>query len=325
MLILICDSHNYSEKALNVYTSLGEVVLLDKVKSKKKISNILTTAEILVVRNLTIVDKSFIDKIPKLKIVASPTTGLNHIDVDYLKSKKIKLISLRGHTNFLKNIPSTAEHTIALLLSLIRHIPWSFDEVKKGNWRRDEFIGNQLKDKTFGILGYGRLGKIVGRYAKVFDMNIISYDPNISKDTMLKDGIKKVGFDELFKKSDIVSAHVLLTNNTKNLIKEKHLHMMKRNAILVNTARGEIIEKDALFTALKNKWIKSAAIDVMWDERKNGSHLKKDPLWKYAKTHKNLLISPHLGGVTYEAMAETENFIAGLVKSYVSALGGKIN
>ena len=91
---------------------------------------------------------------------------------------------------------------------------------------------------------------------------------------------------------------------------------MKKNAVLINTARGEIIEKNALHNALKNKWIKGATIDVMWDERKDGSHLKKDLLWKYAKNHKNLLISSHLGGVSYEAMEDTENFIAGFVKDY---------
>lgn len=314
---LIAESHNYSNKALRVYKSLGRVLLIKKDRSIPNRKQILKEIDVLVIRNLTQVDKKLIDLMSKLKIVASPTTGLNHIDVDYLNKKKIKLISLRGQTKFLETISSTAEHNMALLLSLLRHIPWSFDEVKKGKWPRDEFIGNQLKEKTIGILGYGRLGKIVAKYCKAFDMNVISHDPNVSKEIMLKNGIKKVGFEELFKKSDIVSLHVLLTEKTKNLIKEKHLRLMKKNAILINTARGEIIEKDALYNALTKKFIKGAGIDVMWDERKDGSHLKKDPLWKYSKTHKNLLISSHLGGVSYEAMKDTEDFIANLVKDYI--------
>ncbi|MFA5838564.1 MAG: NAD(P)-dependent oxidoreductase [Candidatus Paceibacterota bacterium] len=314
---LIAESHNYSDKALKVYKSLGRVLLVKKDNKVSKKKQILNDINILVIRNLTQVDKKLINLMPKLKVLASPTTGLNHIDVNYLNKKNIKLISLRGQTKFLETIPSTAEHTMALLLSLVRHIPWSFDEVKKGNWPRDEFIGNQLKNKTIGILGYGRLGKIVAKYCKAFDMNIISCDPNVSKEVILKNGVKKVGFDELFKKSDIVSIHVLLTENTKNLIKEKHFRMMKRDSIFINTSRGEIIEKNALYNALKEKFIKAAAVDVMWDERKNGNHLKRDPLWKYAKTYKNLLISSHLGGVSYEAMEETENFIADLVKKHI--------
>lgn len=317
---LVAESHNYSKKALKIYKSLGRVLLIKKGGYIPKKKQILDKINILVIRNLTQVDKKLINSVPKLKIVASPTTGLNHIDIDYLNKKKIKLISLRGQTKFLETISSTAEHTIALLLSLIRHVPWSFDEVKRGKWPRDQFIGNQLKGKTVGILGYGRLGKIVARYCKVFNTNIISYDPSVSKEIMLKNGVKKVSFDELFKKSDIVSLHVLLTKETKSLVKEKHFHMMKKNAVLINTARGEIIEKNALYKALKNRWIKGAGIDVMWDERKDGSHLKKDPLWKYAKGNKNLLMSSHLGGVSFEAMEETENFIANLVKEHIQKL-----
>lgn len=313
---LVAESHNYSNKALKIYKSLGRVLLVKKDGNIPNKKQILNKINILVIRNLTQVDKKLINSMPKLKIVASPTTGLNHIDVDYLNKKKIKLISLRGQTKFLEKITSTAEHTIALMLSLIRHIPWVFDEVKKGKWPREDFLGNQLKDKTIGILGYGRLGKIVARYCKAFNMNIISYDPNVEKDVMLKNGVKKVGFEELFKRSDIVSIHVLLTKKTKNLVKEKHIRLMKKNALLINTARGEIIEKDAIYKALKNKWIKGVAIDVMWDERKDGSHLKMNPLWKYAKANKNLLISSHLGGASYESVRETENFIANLVKEY---------
>ena len=318
MITLITESHNYSKKAIEIYKSLGQVFSLKEIKNNAILEKkILGGANILVVRNLTQVDKKLVDSLPNLKIVASPTTGLNHIDVGYLKKKKIKLITLRGRKGFLKNITSTAEHTMALILSLYRHIPWSFDEVKKGKWPRDEFIGNQLKGKMLGILGYGRLGKIVRQYAKAFKMNIISHDPNVSSKKMKKDGVESVGMEELFKKSDIVSIHVLLTPETYDLIKLKHLRSMKKTAILINTSRGELVEKNALFEALKNKWIRGAAIDVMHDEKKDGAHLKKDPLRAYSKNNKNLLITSHLGGVSFEAMAATEDFIANLVKSWI--------
>ncbi len=318
MITLITESHNYSKEALKIYKSFGQVFTLKEIQKNALFEKkVLKTVDILVVRNLTQVNRKFIDSLPNLKIVASPTTGLNHIDVAYLKEKNIKLITLRGRKSFLKNITSTAEHTMALILSLYRHVPWSFEEVKKGKWPRDEFIGNQLKGKTIGILGYGRLGKIVKRYAKAFNMDVIAYDPHVYAGKMRKDGVKKVGMENLLKSSDIVSIHVLLTSETYDLIKPNHLRLMKRNSILINTSRGEIIEKNALFKALKNKWIKGAAIDVMHDEKKDGSHLKKDPLYSYSKNNKNLLIISHLGGVSFEAMEATEDFIARLVKSQI--------
>ncbi len=319
MVTLVTEPHNYSKKALAMYGALGKVYILKDIKKNFKLyKKVLNETGILVVRNLTQVDKKYIDSLPNLKIVASPTTGHNHLDIPYLKKNNIKLISLRGRKSFLKDITSTAEHTMGLLLALYRHIPWSFDAVKKGSWPRDEFIGNQLKDKTIGLLGYGRLGKIVKRYAKAFHMNVIAYDPNVSKDKMLKEGVKKVSMETLLKTSDIVSLHVLLTDDTYDLVKPKHFRLMRKDSIFINTARAEVVEKDAIYKALKNKWIRGAAIDVMHDEEMDGSHLKKDLLHKYAKNNKNLLISSHLGGVSFEAMEATEDFIAELVKSYVN-------
>jgi len=319
MKILIIESHNYSKKAISIYKKIGKIYLLKDFKRSKinSYKNKFKDIDILVVRDRVLVDKKMIELMPKLKVVASPTTGLNHIDTDFLKKNRIKLISLRGRKKFLKNITSTSEHAMALLLSLIRHIPWSFNDVKNSEWPRDIYIGNQLKDKTLGILGYGRLGKIFKKYAKAFGMNIIASDPHVSKKQMAKDGVKKVSMNDLFKKSDIISLHVLLTQDTFDLVKNDHLKLMKNNSFLINTSRGEIIEEGALYKALSNKWLRGAAIDVMRDERNDGSHLKNNDLVKYAKGHDNLIITSHLGGVSYEAMEETENFVADLVKSYI--------
>ena len=264
------------------------------------------------------IDKKLIDSMPNLKIVASPATGMNHIDVSYLKSKGIKLISLRGRKGFLRNVPSTAEETFALLLALIRNIPWAFDDVKNGGWNRLEWRGHQLMNKTIGLLGFGRLGRIVARYAKAFGMKIISCAPNVSKEFMRSRGVEKVSMEDLFKKSDVVSLHVLLTDKTHNLVKEKYLKMMKPSAYLINTARAELIEKGALEKALKNKWIAGAGVDVMWDEKGDGSHLKNNILLEYAKKNKNLIILPHIGGATFEAMETTQDYIAELVRNFVS-------
>ncbi len=311
MITLITEPEDYSPQALAIYKKLGRIYTwVDSNKFQKR------SADILVIGLKYQIDKEFLDQTPNLKIIASPATGMNHIDVDYIKSKKIKIISLRGRKGFLRNVPSTAEETFGLILSLARKIPWAFDDVKNGNWDRLNWRGHQLMGKTIGLLGFGRLGKIVARYAKAFNMKVISCDPNVSEKFMKSRGVVKVDMSELFKKSDIVSLHVLLTDSTQNLIREKHLKLMKPSAYLINTARAELIEKGALYKALKNKWIAGAGIDVMWDERSDGSHLKKDPLWKYAKKNKNLIILPHIGGATFEAMQITQDYIAGLVYNH---------
>src|SRR3989344_3771627 len=263
MIIQITESRDYSEKALAIYKSLGPVYLS---ASPRKDANVL------VLRLAYKIDSSWMDKMPNLKVIATPTTGLNHIDLKEAKKKK--------------------------------------------NWNRDAWRGHQFIHKTLGLLGCGRLGKIVAKYGKALGMRILGTDPNIDAGTLTRQSIEKVLMEKLFRESDIVSVHVSLEPDTHNLVQEKHLKMMKSTAYLINTARGEIIDEKALLKALENKWIAGAALDVMRDEV-GGKHLKNNPLVKYAKTHDNLLIVPHLGGATYEAMHVTEDFIADLIKKYV--------
>ncbi len=306
---LILDSRDYSEKAVALYTTLGRVH-----RGKGPLAEI----DILVTR-LSRVDKNLIHRMPKLKIVATSTTGLNHIDLDELQARKIKLISLRGQTSFLKNITSTAEEGLALMLALARNLPWAFDDVKAGNWNREQWRGHQLAGQTLGILGFGRLGKILANYAGVLGMRVIAHDPFVDAKTMKQSGAAPVSMDELFKQADMLSLQVLLTEKTENLVTERHLKMMKPTAYLINTARAELIEKGALEKALKEKWIAGAAVDVLRDEDESGAHLTTSDLAAYANTHRNLIILPHLGGATFEAMAITEEFLAGLVKKTLKA------
>ena len=313
MKVLITEFQDYSPTALALYKKIGPVYFCSdpEVLSKQGLKFL---ANILVVRLKYMIDKSWIDAMPNLKIIVSPTTGFNHIDVQYAKNKNIKIISLRGHTSFLKKITSTAELTFGLLISLVRKIPSALESVKFGEWDRMSFRGNQLSGKALGIIGYGRLGKIMTRYAKAFGMKTLICDPYVKN--------KKSNFvtlEKLFKESDIVSLHALLSDSNKEFIKISHLKSMKPTAYFINTARAELIEKDALYNALKNKFIAGAAIDVMWNEDGEGSHLKNDPLWSYAKKNDNLIIVPHIGGATFEAMHITEDFIAKEVEKFVKS------
>ncbi len=308
-VIQITEPIDYSEKALAIYRSLGRVVFDSRPRKDTNVLAIGLKYKI---------DKSWLDKMPNLKVIGWQGTGLNHIDVVAVKERGIKLITLRGRKGFLKNIPSTAEETMALLLALVRNIPWAFDAVKnEDSWNRVPWRGHQLYEKTLGLIGFGRLGRIMTRYAKAFGMRTIAYDPYVSKSLKDKMGVEKVSLEKLLRESDFVSLHALLTDKNYNLLQEKHLKMMQSSAFLVNTARGELIAKGALEKALKGKWIAGAAIDVMWDEYSDGRHLKNNPLVEYARKHNNLIIVPHIGGATFEAMAVTQDYIAELVKKFL--------
>ncbi len=247
-------------------------------------------------------DEKFLDNAKNLKAIFTATTGLDHIDLDYAAQRGIAVYGMKNDREFLDNVTATAEVALAILLALIRNIPWGFDSVKRGEWTRECYKGHQLNGKTMGILGYGRLGTIMAQYAKALRMNVIATDikPIDNPD------IKQVSFDELMEQSDVISIHIHLNECTRHLINKEAFDKMKPTAVLVNTSRGGIVDEEALVEALKSGKLAGAATDVIdgeWIENK-----LEHPLVKYAQSHENLLISPHVGGACYEAqLASIEN------------------
>ena len=309
--ILIGEPDQYSPKAITTLRKLGTV--FDRQLSKKYFFRLLPEIDILVVRLGIRVDKRILDVAKNLKAVAVNTTGLNHIDLTEAEKRGIAVISLRGQTSFLEKIHATPELTFGLILALIRKIPWAFESVKKGQWDRNKFAGRELNRKILGLLGLGRVGKIVARYGKAFGMTLIACDPQVSAQTMKRYNVRKVNQTDLFKQADILSLHVLYSPKVDKMIKERHLRLLKPSALFINTARGELVDERALLKALRNKWIAGAALDVLGDESPDGEHLKNNPLLKYARRHENLLIVPHLGGAALEAWQMTEEYLASLV------------
>ncbi len=312
-LVTLIVEREYSKEAVRVYARLGAVYFLHALSPSKR-KQVMQEINILVVRLSRNITAVFMDSMPRLRIIATSTTGLNHIDVGTAETRGIRIISLRGHADFLKNIPSTAEEAMGLILALLRNIPWAFDDVKRGRWRNNYWTGHELKGKTLAILGMGRLGKLMAQFARAFQMNLIGVDPYVSAAVMHRLGVRKVSLTEAFRKGDIVSLHVSFSEKTARMISRNHFRMMKRDAIFINTARAELIESGALHDALRKKWIAGAAVDVLDEEQSDGGHLKRDPLVRYAKTHKNLIIVPHMAGTTFEAMETTQRFIAELVR-----------
>ncbi|MCK4405708.1 MAG: hydroxyacid dehydrogenase [Hadesarchaea archaeon] len=313
--ILVTEPKTYDDENIAMLKEIGNVECrrMNRKELLKRIENF----EILVIRMETRIDKELINRAKKLKIIATGTTGLDHIDVAYAEQKNVRVISLKGAIELLKNVPSTAEHTFALLLSLIRKIPWAFDSIRKEGWNRSKFFGVELNGKTLGMIGFGRLGTIVTKIAKGFGMNVIAFDPYINQKKMDEAGVSPLPFEKLLKKSDVISIHATLTPETENMISHDEFKLMKRGVVLINTARGRIIDEKALLYALQNKLIAGAALDVLANEASEESPVIHNPLVKYAKNNENLIITPHLGGGTFEAQKKTGVYLVQKIKELV--------
>ena len=257
-------------------------------------------------------DREFLDRAVNLKAIFTASTGTDHIDLDYCAHKGIHVFSMKEDREFLDNVTATAELALALLLGVLRKLPWGFDAAKQGIWARDRYRGHQLSGMTCGILGYGRLGTIFAQYAKALRMNVIACDLLPMPDA----AVEMVSYEELLARSDILSIHVHLTPENVDLINDQAFAKMKDNVVIINTSRGAVINEPALLRALLSGKVRAAGLDVIngeWDE-----NLDQHPLIKYAQTHENLLISPHVGGVTYESQDMANDHTLEKVCRYVT-------
>ncbi len=254
--------------------------------------------------------KEKIDLSPNLKIIASNTTGIPHIDAVYAENRGIKVLSLKDQAAFLDKITPTAELTFGLIISLMRRIPWAFDSVKSGIWHRRLFGGKSMLSRmNLGVVGLGRLGKMVARYGRSFGM-MVNYFEQDEKIPTPEDIIKLNTLEELVAHSDIITVHINLTEENRGLFNKKVFSRFKDGSYFINTSRGEIVDFNALLDCLKNGKLAGAALDVFEGEFNNGfqGYLKNHPLLEYAKSYDNLLITPHIGGSTYDAWKETEEY-----------------
>jgi D-3-phosphoglycerate dehydrogenase len=262
------------------------------------------------------IDEEVFQNAKNLKAVVTATTGLNHIDLDAAARHGVEVLCLKGEREFLDTIAATAEHTFALLLAMVRNLPWSFDSVREGHWLREEFSGLDLRGMKLGILGYGRLGTMVAGYARAFGLKVAAHDQLEQK---MPSWITRLSLHSLFGESDIVSIHVPLDSSTEGLVGARQIGLMRPGSYLINTSRGEIIDEEALLSALKSGHLSGAAVDVLANERPGRSKMASHALVDYARTANNLLITPHTAGATVGAKARTEVFMAGKLRRW--ALG----
>jgi D-3-phosphoglycerate dehydrogenase / 2-oxoglutarate reductase len=315
MKIVIAESTDFSAAAAEELRRIGEVAALPG--DRAALMAALPDADVLWVRLRHRVDSEVLRVAPRLKYIVTNTTGLNHIDLEESKRLGIEVLSLRGETTFLDDVRATAELTVGLLLGLMRAVPAAASHVRAGGWDRDSFKGRELYGKTIGVVGYGRLGRIVARYVRAFDMRVLTTDPNVAASAVGPE-VTMVDLPELLRGSDVVTLHVALSPATVSLLGGAELDQMRRGSFLVNTSRGELLDEPALLRALESGHLAGAALDVLCGEQ--DLDLAIHPLVRYAQAHTNLLITPHIGGCTWESLAKTEEFLARRLVDRVTSL-----
>ena len=261
------------------------------------------------------VTRELMDRSPKLRVIVSNTTGIPHIDADYAKTRGIAVAALHDEQEFLDTITPTAEHTIGLLLACWRRIPAAHDFVLEGKWdRRPWGAPRMLSRMRLGIVGLGRLGKKVAKIAEAMGMTVRFYDPN-------KPG-SEASLIALARESDVLSLHAPANASTLGLVSPAVLQALPKGAVVINTARGELMDLDALLDLLESGHIHAAALDTLEGEYAPdfAATFPKSRVLAYARTHDNLILTPHIGGSTHDAWFETERFV---IEKAARALGAK--
>jgi len=315
--ILNAEPDGYSQEALSILQGVADVD--QRSVTRTELLGIIAEYDAVIVRLAHRVDDELMGKSARLRAVATATTGLNHIDLEAAERRGIAVLSLRGETRFLDSVTSTAEHTWGLILALTRNIPRSHASVLARQWDRDRFRGVELSGRTLGIIGYGRLGRIVAEYGLVFRMRVLAADPGVES---VAAAVCKASLEDVLQQSDVVSVHVPWSKSNAGLIAERELALMKPGAYIVNTSRGGIIDEDALLRVLEAGLLAGAALDVLQDEY-SGRHdwMQSNRLIAYAARNDNLLITPHIGGATFDAMKKTEIFMAKKLAAFLCSGG----
>src|SRR6266513_1299047 len=261
-------------------------------------------ADALIVRSATKVTAELLDRAKKLRAVGRAGVGVDNIDLDEATKRGVLVMSTPGG-----NAISVAEHTFALLLALARQVPRLDKAIHEGRWEKSSAAGTEVRGKTLGLIGLGRIGSEVAVRAEAFDMRVLAYDPYISEAAAHEISVELVPLEKLLAESDFVSLHTALSPATQNLINASTIQKMKKGARVINTARGELIDEAALADALRSGKFAGAAVDVFMEEPPTNSPLVGLP---------NVIATPHVAGSTAEAQEEVGTQVAVQIKDYLA-------
>jgi len=301
MKVLISD--NISQKCIDILKNAGLAVDVKVGMKPEELKASIGEYHGLVIRSATKVTSEIIDAARNLKVIGRAGSGLDNVDKAAATKKGIVVMNTPGG-----NTITTAEHTIAHIVSLARLIPQATISMKTGKWEKKKFMGVELFNKTLGVVGIGNIGSQVAKRMQAFGMNVIAYDPFLSEDSAKTMGVEKVDIKDLFKRSDFITLHTPLTPETKYLINKKSIRTMKDGVRIINCARGGIINETDLYDAIVSGKVAGAALDVFEKEPpENNPLLSLD----------NVICTPHLGASTKEAQENVAVAVAEQIVDYL--------
>ncbi len=299
MKIVVADK--ISERGLALLRETGwEVVTPSAASVPSEVSN----ADALVVRSATKVTSALLEKAQRLRVIGRAGVGVDNVDLDAATRRGILVMNTPGG-----NAVSVAEHTLALLLALARSVPQANASIHAGRWEKSSLSGTELRGKTLGLIGLGRVGTEVARRARAFEMKVLAYDPYVTPAAAREAEVELVPLDDLLRQSDVVSLHTSLSAATDKMIDAAALAKIKKGARLINAARGELIDEAALVDALRSGRLAGAALDTFANEPPKNSPLLGMP---------NVIATPHIAGSTAEAQEEVGTAIAQQVRDYLA-------
>jgi D-3-phosphoglycerate dehydrogenase / 2-oxoglutarate reductase len=294
--VLVCDTMDVATLGL---TDAFEVDYEPKISREDLLAKV-ENYDALVVRSRTKVDAEVIARATRLKIVGRSGTGLDNVDMRAANARGVEVVNSPEAL-----VEAVAEHVIGLMLALARGIPAADASMKAGLWEKERFVGTELKGKTLGVAGLGRIGRRVAEIGKVLGMSLLGYDViEVSQDTLASLGCRMVDLDTLFASSDFITLHVPLTPETRHMVDARRMSLMKSSSVLINTSRGEVIDEVALVNALRAGELGGAALDVFETEPPNAEVVAAP----------GMITTPHIGGQTKDAQTNA-----------VSIVGAKIN
>lgn len=298
MKILIADS--LATQAVKNLTDAGHQVDDLSKLPKEELNAKVADFEIMIVRSATKVREEMIDNMKNMKLIIRGGVGIDNIDADYAKTKGIKIMNTPGASS-----ASVAEMALAHMFALARGVVKGTKSIQAGQWEKKTMKGIELAGKTIGIIGLGRIGQELAKRTKALGMNVIGYDPYVKN----IEGIKNVALDELLTQSDYISLHTPKTDETSNLINKSAFEKMKQGAILINCARGGIVEESSLLEALKTGKLAGAGLDVFDNEPPPAGELLNQP---------NVTLTPHVAAQTAEAQARIGDEVVQIIQQFKS-------
>ncbi|MCD6373693.1 MAG: hydroxyacid dehydrogenase [Thermococcus sp.] len=276
------------EKAIEVLKNAGFEIVYEEYPDEARLLELVGDVDAIIVRSKPKVTRKVIEAAPKLKVIGRAGVGLDNIELEAAKERGIKVVNSPGASS-----RSVAELAVALMFNVARKVAFADRKMREGVWAKKQCMGIEVEGKTLGVVGFGRIGYEVAKIAKALGMNLLLYDPYPNEERAKEVGGKFVSLEELLKESDVVTLHVPLIDATYHLINEERLKLMKPTAILINAARGAVVDTEALVKALQEGWIAGAGLDVFEEEPLPADH----PLTKLD----NVVLTPHIGASTVEA------------------------